>query len=400
MNILHVAPLSCYGASGFIFSILGLAKAQLALGHRVGLICSTPPGLSEHEVPAGIILLRGPDKRHLNPWSISQGWLQQIKLVFGRPDVVNFHGTYIPFQIALGRSLKQASIPYVHTSRGDLKKIAQSIKPWKKKVGNCLFARSYLRNAAAVHALTDAEATEIGAFDSKLRIFVSSNGIDDEILSAVPDSAKGGEPGNDPLVIAFIGRLDIYIKGLDLLLTAVRTLQEAAVVKRVKLLVTGPFYTKGDELEFRRLVSLLPFPDEVVLTGPLFGEEKYRVLMGCDVFACTSRSEGMPMAVIEAMAFGKPCMVTPGSNAYEYVIATGSGWYCEESADSIAQVISSIDKRDGELALKGQRARAYVAQNLLWSRVAALNVEKLEQCLAAEAAASDASRGRTPKSSL
>lgn len=378
MKILHVAPLAHYGASGFVFSILGLAKAQAAQGHRVGLLCSTPPGLAPEQLPPGVFLLSGPVRRHLNPWSLSRRWLRRIEREFGAPDLVNFHGTYIPFQIALGKLLTRASIPYVHTSRGDLKRVAQNIKPLKKRIANRLFVRRYLAQAAAVHALTREEAAEIAAFAPSLELFVNPNGIDDELIRMpVPAPPERGRT----LVLGFVGRVDIYIKGIDLLLSALKELQEVAPEREVRLVVTGPFYTSEDEREFRRLVSRLKRPEMVTYTGALFGPDKFRVLSSCDVFACTSRSEGMPMAVIEAMALGKPCLITPGSNAYDYVVASGCGWYCEESAEAITRCILSIADGGGDIASKGARARAFVEEHLLWSSVASDNVAALSRYL-------------------
>lgn len=377
MNILHVAPLSQYEASGFVFSILGLAKAQADLGHRVGLICSTPPGLKKEEVPGNIVLIPGPVKRHLNPWRISYKWIEKIDKLFVMPDIVNFHGTYIPFQIALGKRLHKEGIPYVLTPRGDLKKIAQNIKPLKKKLGNSLFVRKFIKKAMSIHALTNAEETEMRQFNPDSEIIVVPNGIDDEILKfdslLFPDEKIIDK---NMFIIGFIGRIDVHIKGLDLLLTAVKKMQDVGCGNKIKLVLTGPFYTRQDDLIINRFLAQMKIPENVILTGPLFGQDKWKVLMAFDIFACTSRSEGMPMAVLEAMAFRKPCLITPGSNAHDYVISSGSGWICEETPDSIAETICMIMENKKDICKMGERAREYVKNNLLWSSVAAQDIQK------------------------
>ena len=47
--------------------------------------------------------------------------------------------------------------------------------------------------------------------------------------------------------------------------------------------------------------------------GAVFGKVKEKVLLDNDFFILTSRLEGHPMALIEALSYGLPCLVTQGS---------------------------------------------------------------------------------------
>ena len=65
------------------------------------------------------------------------------------------------------------------------------------------------------------------------------------------------------------------------------------------------------------------------------GEEKEKVLLQSDVFFLTSRFEGHPMGLIEALSYGVPSFVTRGTNMYDEVRNYEAGWVAETSKDDI-----------------------------------------------------------------
>jgi len=51
--------------------------------------------------------------------------------------------------------------------------------------------------------------------------------------------------------------------------------------------------------------------------GPAFGEEKEELLRSASAFILPSFSEGLPMSVLEAWAYGLPVVITPECNLPE-----------------------------------------------------------------------------------
>jgi glycosyltransferase involved in cell wall biosynthesis len=386
MKVLHIGPIGfrpdagslpkmgyAHSATGLLPSIRGFASAQVAIGLDVGLMSSTPvpEGKSVEDLP-GVCLLKGPNKRHYNPWSISEEWLVRIREEFGTPDVVHFHSTYIPFQIALARRCRQAGWPYIIAAHGGMTHIAQNVKRTKKRIGNFLFFRSYVKQASAIHALSYREAEEIQSLFEVERIITVPNGVEDYLLEA-SDKLSAADLGDlrseGDLMLGFVGRIDVYHKGLDLLLEAMAILRSKPDGPRCKLFVIGPFHRKKDERLFYLTVESLGLKDEVTLLGPKYGEEKLRYFLACDVFVHTSRFEGMPMAVLEAMALGRPCLVTPGTNVAD-IVREGGGWECELDPQSIADTIESICEQKDSLKSMGQQSRSLMRERFTWRKVA------------------------------
>jgi glycosyltransferase involved in cell wall biosynthesis len=136
--------------------------------------------------------------------------------------------------------------------------------------------------------------------------------------------------------IVFLGRLAIESKGLDVLLKGYASYVRNQRDTDTELIVAGPDVRSGrDELE--ALAASLLQSGHVRFTGPLFGRDKEALLSSAYVFVHTSRWEGMPFAVLEALAMGCPVLVTPATNLGEHVQEFGAGVVVDGSVQSVAE---------------------------------------------------------------
>jgi len=374
MKILHVGPIKpTRTAAGANHSIRGWAAAQAEIGLEVGLLPSLalPPGVQMEEI-RGVCQFESPHKPHYNPWFISHDCVRRIQREFGTPDLVNFHSTYIPFNTALARRCRRLGWPYIVTPHGGMTYLAQGIKHFKKTLGNLTAFRSYVKHAAAIHALSPREAKEAQDLFNVRQVFTVPNGVEEELFKAAEKLSPtdlGDFVDNSDLVLGFVGRIDVYIKGLDLLLEALSKVKEKLGGPRCKLLMIGPFHTNRDKKYIVSTIRKLGLQDIVKLPGPKFGQEKWSCFLACDVYVQTSRSEGMPMAVLEAMALGRPCLVTPETRLSD-VVCRGGGWECETNPDSIADAIMDIYRAKASLPAIGKRLQDVVRQRFTWPKVA------------------------------
>ena len=119
--------------------------------------------------------------------------------------------------------------------------------------------------------------------------------------------------------VGFCGRLDDEHKGLDCLIEGFA--EFARHVPQAELWIIGD----GPD---RHLVEdwAADAPEgSVQVLGSRFGDEKLALLGQLQVFALTSHYEGLPTAVLEAVALGVPCVVTEATNLGGYVRAFGCG---------------------------------------------------------------------------
>lgn len=383
MKILHVGPVyPGHSASGVSESVRGWTAAQAQIGLNVGLLSSLPllPGMSFEEVP-GVTLLKSIRRTHYNPWLISRDWVRRIRTEFGTPDIVHFHSVWSPFQSALARRCRKIGWSYIITPHGEMTYLAQSIKRTKKRIANFLAFRFYVKHAVAMHALTSGEASEMQVLLGTERIITVPNGVDEYLLEAsekfpAADLGDFGRPGD--LILGFVGRIDVYVKGLDLLFDALAKLKLQPDAPVCKLLLMGSFHKNRDRNYVLSTVQELGLEDYVKLLGPMYDDEKIRYLLAFDVYVQTSRSEAMPMSVLEAMALKRPCLVTSKTRVAD-MVREGGGWECKTDANSIAEGLKTICEERDSLAERGQRSQDVIRSRFTWNKVAQQLAQEYEK---------------------
>ncbi len=117
-----------------------------------------------------------------------------------------------------------------------------------------------------------------------------------------------------PFRLVTVVTLEQPYKGVDVLLEALRRLRDRSG-PALYLDVIGGGRLRSD---LERMAAEIGLADRVRFTGSLPGPSAVReVTRECDLFVLASRTEGLPRALLEAMALGVPCIATSVGGSVE-----------------------------------------------------------------------------------
>lgn len=296
--------------------------------------------------------------------------LKSLPAPFNKPDVVAFEGFYSAMEASFAKELKRAGVPYVITPRGSLTRQARyNSSRLKKDIAHLFIFNRFLRNALAVQYLTNQEKQDSTSPCKK--DYVLPNGF------STPERVKK-EFSQDSIKGIFIGRIDLYHKGLDTLIEAVATCSPTMRNNNFTIDVYGP--ENEDAKRMEQMLKGKGIENIVTLKGEISGESKEQAILGADVFILTSRFEGHPMGLVEALAYGLPCLVSTGTNMKEKVEAANAGWTCDGTTDSLEKALLNVMNEKKLLKEKSENA-INLAKEYDWDRLALRFHEKIEELL-------------------
>lgn len=358
MRVAHLIYGRCNpeSANGVDKAVYHLSRYQAALGAEVAVFSLTRkeplpiPGVEVRAVPqprGGGLGTRWPHAPRVLLENLL-GW---------KPDIVHFHSVHIGPFIALGRILRSRGVRYVVTPHGGfapgrLERIGVEVRTYIR-----LLEKPYLEGAHFVHAVSRNDAEGLKTLGIHARIAEVPNGID---LATVPQEVDAGllrrrYPALEgKRVFLFLGRLDPAPKGLDLLLEGFAQ----AEADDAALVLVGPD-RRGSTAWLQSRAEALGLGDRVIFAGPAYGQEKWAYLAGMDVFVHTSRSEGSPFSVLEALAMGKSVLASTAADPEGKIGRQGAGLTVPPTSEDVAEAISYLSGLSPEeLMGMGRQARA------------------------------------------
>ncbi len=154
------------------------------------------------------------------------------------------------------------------------------------------------------------------------------NGVDTNRFVPSPGHHRDRNSDKDKLQLLYLGAMR-HLKGIDLLPAIAENVQDIAEIR----------YTGTRE---QLLIGGGSIPKNLIAVGRLNSQaEVIQALQKADALLFPSRLEGMPLAVLEAMACGLPIICSNRASLPEVVKEGANGFVCE--ADHIAQYVKAIE---------------------------------------------------------
>lgn len=225
--------------------------------------------------------------------------------------VFHLHGGWIPIFSRISALLDKLDIPFVLTPHGAYNTIAMRKSRMMKKVYFQLLEKKLMDRAQKIHCIGKSEVKGMGEIYPHDKAFLLPYGFDleeKENLRELTDNSRS------KFIVGFLGRIDIYTKGIDLLIQAFKEFRKET--PEAKLWIIGD---SSELSKVRQMLALNGLANHAICWGAKYGAEKMALLDQMDAFSHPSRNEGLPSAALEAASRGVPLLVSQATNLGEYV---------------------------------------------------------------------------------
>lgn len=223
------------------------------------------------------------------------------------------------------------------------------ILPWMNHEISIRVYKNYLLTAHSMHNLLKKKTVK----DANITII--PYGIEDELFDVVPLEED---------YILYLGRFDIFQKGLDTLLQSFKIVSEK--FPQIELVFAGG---GREEIKLKKLVEYLSLTPKVRFIGRVNGEKKRDLLKNC-LFACRpSRFESFGLGALEASACGKAVIVSKVAGNLEVVKENETALIVEpDDIKQLALVMIELSENREKRKQLGESGRIW-AKNFNWNNL-------------------------------
>lgn len=362
MKVLHVIPSLAARTGGPAVAAVEFARAAATEGVE-SVIYTTeaayPAGTRKgRAVEEGELVRRADDVQVRlfplrRPYRLARSpeLRRALRANIGDYDVVHIHSLYLAPQRDAGKAALCSGVPYVVSPHGALDPWLRRRGRLRKAVAGFLWQNRMLRRASALHFTSDDEAYLARSVAPGVPRKVVPLGVDfDEYQELPPPVSFGGSP-----VVLTLGRIAAK-KGLDELIRAF------AIASRrfadARLVIAGPD-DEGLRPGLEALAAREGVAERVVFPGMLQGRDKLAALAAADVWALSSHTENFGIAVMEALAAGRPTVISPRVNLAGLIERSGAGIVSETRPETFAGALTYLLEDENRRAHYAEQGRSF-----------------------------------------
>ena len=334
MKILHILSSTNPLGGGPIEGVKQLCGPMADLGWKVEIACCEAPG-APWQIADGMPVVHALGPSRLN-YAYTPGLVQWIRQNALRYDAVVVNGLWQYHGFAAREALVGINVPYFVFTHGML-------DPWFKHTYPLKHLKKWLYWPwGEYRVLRDARGVIFTCEDERLLARQSfwlyrANEVVTSYGTASPP-ANGAELAQKFLatypqlqgkrIALFLSRIHKK-KGCDLLLDAFA--QVAGQDERLHLVMAGPDQT-GWVADLKAYAERLGISHRISWLGMLQGDAKWGAFYASEVFCLPSHQENFGIVVAEALACGKPVVISNKVNIWREIQSDGAGFVAEDTA--------------------------------------------------------------------
>ncbi|APR40200.1 hypothetical protein BTO02_24990 [Paraburkholderia sp. SOS3] len=340
MRVLHILPSLDPRMGGVAEAVVQLVRHMTPFGCASEVVTlDAPDGPAFERVDAPVHRV-GPGRGF---YGLSMPLVRWLRANRARFDAFVVHGIWQFHSVAAWSGVIGSRTPLFVFPHGMLDPWFQHTYPkkhLKKRIYWALLERWVFNRAERVlfTCETELELARRPFLTARHRLAVNGFGID-----SVPDG--GDVPAEtfrnafpevrNKRVLLFLSRIHEK-KGCDLLIDAFADI--AALDSELCLVIAGPAEPALLE-RLKGVATARGIARRIVWTGMLAGEIKWSALRTAEVFVLPSHQENFGIAVVEALASRTPVIITNKVNIWREIEASGGGWVCDDTRDSVADAL-------------------------------------------------------------
>lgn len=302
----------------------------------------------------GVEMIHIPDPQTRLQHSWATNLLKYFKTCDNLPDIMHFHGVWMPANMHVANFCRKHHIPYVINPRGDTE-VARinynKLKKLKKLIVWKLWSKKIVENAACIIATSEQERDSLRQLGAKTPIAIIPNGIE---LDAFPKEVVHNH--GEKKVLLFLSRVN-PIKGIEYLIEAWSKLPEQ-LRSEWELHIAGNSDPKDYIYTLEQKVESVNLQDCIRFVGPINGEAKIRKYQDSNLFILPTLNENFGNVVAEAMMCECPVITTTNA-PWRCLTEYKCGWWIDLSVENLVksmnEAMSLSDEERHELGKKGRQ---------------------------------------------
>ncbi len=363
MNVLHVIRDLARSTGGPANALKGLAEAQAALGHSVTVFAGDVVN-SCLEI-SNVALELAPAKGFR--FTASPDLSERLDRLVASSDVVHAHMVWDHLVLEAASAARRGGKPFILRTCGNIESWSISKKPLKKFFYWHLLGGP-LREAAFFHYTSEMERANSTALGGSSPSAVIPIGVLPEMIRpADPDAFHRGFPQTQgKRIVLFLGRIHPK-KQPALLLQAF-----AEVAKQdptVHLVFAGP--DEGTYTAYLRVEATQQgISDRVSFLGELGTDAAREAYAAAAVFVLPSHQENFGIAIVEAMAAGRPVIVSDRVGLAKEISDAGAGLVIFPDQPNLTNALLEILSNERAAGKMGENGRALALERFTWPNVA------------------------------